>query len=327
MRTYRHLLYSLLFMIGTLMIGTIGYQLTEHLSMFDALWLTTITMMTVGYGDVIPTTEAGKIFTLVMVPIGIGVVTYALGVLTAWFIEQGLSLEARRKRMLKEISKLENHYIVCGVGRVGEQVLQQLVAHRETVVCIESDEKQIDRLSDKIYILTGDATDDEILLKAGVKKAKGLVTTLPDDAQNVYVTLSAKGMAPDIQVVARAIKTETEEKLYRAGADKVINPSSNGGKQMALSILKPASVKYVDTIMLSHNTEFMIEEYKLPATSQLVNKSIRESNIRNRFGVTIVAIQRYNELINNPSANELLYENDLLIMFGTRQQLEKLETC
>ncbi|MYL35728.1 potassium channel protein [Pontibacillus yanchengensis] len=317
----------LIFLLSTLLIliGSIGYMILEDLDFFDSLWLTVVSVLTVGYGDAVPSTLGGKLFTLALIPIAIGIVTYTLGITAATIIEGTFSKEARMRKMEKKLSRLENHFILCGFGRVGEQVYEQLLKHNHTVVIIDRDEEVGSRLGDQVLLLNGDATDDETLEKAGVEKAAGLVTTLPNDADNVFVTLTVKGLNDKLQVVARAEKQASEEKLKRAGADRVINPSHLGGRRMALSILKPVSIEYIDTILHAGHEDYNVEEIEVSSSSAWHKKSIKDLNIRAIYGITVVGIKRGEQFIRNPAPDESIHTGDVLIVFGEQSRLDLFE--
>ncbi|WP_335871415.1 potassium channel family protein [Bacillus sp. 2205SS5-2] len=325
-KRYRHLGNSFLIMNGIILIGSVGFMYFEQLSFFDSLWLTMVTVLTVGYGDQIPQTFQGKIFALVIIPIAIGVVTYAMGSIATLLLEGEFSQTVRLKRMKTKIKQLENHIIVCGVGRVGEQVLAHMRKKEIQAVYIDQDADRLDAIMDshEIY-LVGDATDDDLLIHAGIKKAAGLISTFPSDADNVFVTLTAKGLNPDIQIVARAEKSSSMDKLSRAGADKVINPSSLGGNQMVMSMLKPLSVQYVDMMLHSGTKEYAIEELLILEGCELINKTLAESAVRNTYGITIVAIMRGSELMTNPASDVKLIPNDKVVVFGSEDDLSRFE--
>ena len=303
-------------------------MILEDLTFFESLWLTVITVLTVGYGDVVPVTEQGKIFAMVMIPIGIGIVSYGVGAIASVMLEGELSKSVKEKRMKKRIKELSDHIIVCGLGRVGGQVVEQLQQRGMSAVYIDHNQEVIDELDlQKHYFLVGDATEDSVLIDAGIERASGLVTTLANDAENVFTTLTARGLNPNLHIVARAEKIETIKKLEKAGASKVINPSLLGGKQMVMSILKPVSVEYVDMMFQSHQRDFGFEEILLSHSSPFMNNSIKESDIRHRYGVTIVAILRGEELISNPSPSEILKKHDKLIVFGSDEELSNFENA
>lgn len=325
MRTSKPVFLSILAMGLAIGAGTIGFILSEHLSFFDALWLTVVTILTVGYGDTVPQTFYGKLFALLIIPVGISIVTYATGAVASMMMEGEFSKTVRRRKMRKKIDSLSNHIIVCGFGRVGEQVVRELLKNGTHVVVIEKNTERLEEMTGSLLYIEGDATEDEVLLAAGIERAAGLVAALPADADNVFISLTAKGLNRDIQVVARAERPESEEKLRRAGADKVINPAFLSGRRMAMTILKPVSVDYVDTIFHDHEEEFALEEIRLSPHSPLANRLLRESEIRTRYGVTVVAIQRSNAIISNPSSEEVLHAGDLVIVFGKKEQLDRFE--
>lgn len=325
MRILRQLFLAFALMVIIIIIGTAGFSILEKMSLFDALWLTVITVLTVGYGDAVPQTAEGKIFALFIIPVGIGIVTYAIGAITAAIVEGHFSKSVGRKRMDRKISQLRDHYIICGYGRFGQQVVAQLQAEKVPVVVIDRIwQPDSDEAASLLYI-EGDAKDDGILLRAGIENAAGLAACLPGDADNVFIALAAKGMRHGIQVVARAERPEAEEILIRAGADKVINPSSIGGKRMAMSLLKPASVEYIDTILQSRRHEFSVEEIVISASSNLVNQSIRQVNVREKYGINIVAVKTDKNLHTSPKADYIFRECDTLIVFGSRKDLTRFE--
>ncbi|MEK4221873.1 potassium channel protein [Bacillus sp. FSL W8-0116] len=308
----------------TLIIGTFGYMWTEHLSFFDAVWLTVVSVLTIGYGDMTPATIQGKIFTLIIIPVAIGIVTYILARFASAVIDGKWADEVKRRKMNHKIDQLEHHIIVCGLGRVGKQVVAQLKREHQPIVAVEKNEQILEKTEDLLYV-NGDATDDDVLIAAGIERASCIVITLPSDTDNVFITLTARGINPNILIVTRAEKEEAEKKLYSAGADKVINTSSIGGKRMAMSVLKPVSMELVDTLLQDSEGAYNVEEIVLREDSKLVNQTLKQSKLRQVCGVTIVAIKRGNTIISNPKPDEQLLANDLLIVFGREDQLRKFE--
>ncbi|ACM15635.1 probable potassium channel protein [Bacillus cereus Q1] len=310
-------------MTFVVILGTLGFMTIEEISLFQAFWMTMITVLTVGYGDAIPVTQAGKVFALLIIPIGVGIVTYAIGVVAAMIIEGNLFHAVRRKKMDKQIAQLQNHIIVCGCGRVGLQVVHELQEKKIPFVVVDKDESILEK--EKLLYVHGDATEDQVLQHAGISKAAGLVAIVANDAENVFITLTARGLNDAIKIVARAEKPETEDKLKRAGANKVINPSSMAGIHIAKGIANPLTVHYIDTVLYGVEQSFVIEEIAVGKGSILTNKSLLESDVRNQFDVTILAILRNGNVIHNPTGQEKLQEHDMIIVFGSVEKLGQFE--
>ncbi|EJQ75901.1 MULTISPECIES: potassium channel family protein [Bacillus cereus group] len=323
MNARKQLWIAVVCMTFVVILGTLGFMTIEEISLFQAFWMTMITVLTVGYGDAVPVTQAGKVFALLIIPVGVGIVTYAIGVVAAIIIEGNLFHAVRRKKMDKQIAQLQNHIIVCGCGRVGLQVVHELQEKEIPFVVVDKDESILEK--EKLLYIHGDATEDQVLHHAGISKAAGLVAIVANDAENVFITLTARGLNDAIKIVARAEKQETEEKLRRAGANKVINPSSMAGIHIAKGIANPLTVHYIDTVLYGIEQSFVIEEISVGNDSILVNKSLLESDVRNQFDVTILAILRSGDIIHNPTGQEKLQEHDMIIVFGSVEKLGQFE--
>ncbi|EJQ53883.1 hypothetical protein IEE_00103 [Bacillus cereus BAG5X1-1] len=323
MNARKQLWIAVICMTFVVILGTLGFMTIEEISLFQAFWMTMITVLTVGYGDVVPVTQAGKFFALLIIPVGVGIVTYAMGVVAAMIIEGNLFHAVRRKKMDKQIAQLQKHIIVCGCGRVGLQVVHELQEKKIPFVVVDKDESIFEQ--EKLLYVHGDATEDQVLHNAGISKAAGLVAIVANDAENVFITLTARGLNGAIKIVARAEKPETEEKLRRAGANKVINPSSMAGIHIAKGIANPLTVHYIDTVLYGIEQSFVIEEIQVGKDSILASKSLLESNVRNQFDVTILAILRDGDIIHNPTGQEKLQEHDMIIVFGSVEKLEQFE--
>ncbi|PEB86201.1 potassium channel protein [Bacillus thuringiensis] len=323
MNARKQLWIAVICMTFVVILGTIGFMTIEEISLFQAFWMTVITVLTVGYGDAVPVTQAGKVFALLIIPVGVGIVTYAIGVVAAMIIEGNLFHAVRRKKMDKQIAQLKNHIIVCGCGRVGLQVVHELQEKKIPFVVVDKDESVLEK--GKLLYIHGDATEDQVLHHAGISKAAGLVAIVANDAENVFITLTARGLNDAIKIVARSEKPETEEKLRRAGANKVINPSSMAGIHIAKGIANPLTVHYIDTVLYGIEQSFVIEEILVGKDSILVGKSLLESDVRNQFDVTILAILRNGDIIHNPTGQEKLQEHDMIIVFGLVEKLKQFE--
>ncbi|MFK4433590.1 potassium channel protein [Bacillus wiedmannii] len=323
MNARKQLWIAVICMTFVVILGTLGFMTIEEISLFQAFWMTMITVLTVGYGDAVPVTQAGKVFALLIIPVGVGIVTYAIGVVAAMIIEGNLFHAVRRKKMDKQIAQLQNHIIVCGCGRVGLQVVHELQEKNIPFVVVDKDESILEK--EKLLYVHGDATEDQVLHHAGISKAAGLVAIVANDAENVFITLTARGLNDAIKIVARAEKPETEDKLKRAGANKVINPSSMAGIHIAKGIANPLTVHYIDTVLYGVDQSFVIEEIAVGKGSILASKSLLESDVRNQFDVTILAILRNGNVIHNPTGQEKLQEHDMIIVFGSVEKLGQFE--
>lgn len=334
-RLYRHWMKidiryrRLIFLIATtiLLVATavIGFMYFEELSFFNALWMTIVSIMTIGYGDIYPTTEEGRWFALILVPLGAGIVTYGLGMGASYFIEQHLSERVWVKRMEKQISNLSGHIVICGFGRVAQQVYKQLKDDEEEVqlLIIHNNEEDLkEAIEPHVLKIIGDPTDKETLKKARVDHARALITALSSDADNVFITLTAKSLNEDIEIAARAERDGSEDILTKAGATSVINPSIIGGRELAMSIIKPTGTDYINDLIRSEKKEFMVGEIDLGQEATIIGSTIDDADLRKEFDITLVAILRKEELISNPDLDEQLQAGDKLIVIGNQEKIE-----
>ncbi|GGF24494.1 potassium channel protein [Halobacillus andaensis] len=299
----------------------IGLMLTENLPIFDSLYMTIISILGIGYGDYIPNSNAGKIVAMILIPITLGLSSYLLTYVASILIEGNLSNKWERKKMNNQIDKMENHYIICGYERVGEQVLKEFLSHQYHIVVIDTDESVASRIPEGVPYIIDDAKQNHVLEKAGIERAKGLIATTSDDSLNLFITLTAKGLNSEVEVIARAEVSETEDKLKRAGADHVVNPSDLGGRRMALSLIKPVSMHYIDSIIHAENRSFQMEDFRVG--DQLNANKISELKLREKFDLTLLGLKRDDgEFLNNPDANETLQSTDVLILFGEKEHID-----
>lgn len=316
---------SLLAFLTVVLLGIAGYMVLEDLTFVEAVYLTVATVATVGYGDLVPVTTAGRMFSCALIIVGVGLTYYTFTLVISMSIEGSIKDMLGRRGMDRQIAAMENHIIVCGAGKVGSNVVARLRDEKANFLVIEKEQERYHVLCEqKILAIHGDATLDDVLLKAGVKKAQGIITALSHDADNVYVTLTGKSLNPAITIVARADRPEAEEKLRRAGANTVIFPSVMGGRQMVAALTKPVILDFVENLFFNQDIHVDIAEVKIGETSGLVGQDFIESNIKNRFDSIVVAIKRGDQLINNPKAQEILLAGDIMITVGERAALNAL---
>lgn len=311
--------------MATVVISVICYMALEHFSFLSAIYFTVVTIFAVGYGDIVPVTTLGKIFTMLLIVVGAGITYSALSLVISLTVEGRLKKMLGRRGMDRMIAAMKNHIIVCGAGRVGSNVLERLRHEKEIFVVVENDPAIYERLLEqKIPVLLGDSTRDEVLLSAGIERAKGLISTLSHDADNVYVTLTAKSLKPDLMIVARAERFEAEEKLRRAGANTVIFPSVMGGRQMVAAMTKPVIMDFVENVFYNQELHLDIAEIAVAAASSLAGVNLAKSGIKDKYNSIVVAIKRDNKLLTNPSADEILLGGDIMVVLGHRTALAEL---
>lgn len=322
------LLTAILALVLIIIISTLGLTYFENWSLFDAFWVTVVSLTTTGYGDIIPVTQGGRLFLLVVLVTGVGVVAYSLGAIISILVESQISRILGSNKMMKTIEKLANHVIVCGAGRVGSNVAHILKAEKVPYVLIDLDESLVRNMREEGHlVLLGDATQDSMLMTAGIERARGIICALSEDAYNVFVVLTARAVNPRLKIVARAAYPETVGKLHHAGADKVISPTQIGGRQMAMSMLKPATVDLVETLFTSRNLEIQLEEVFITEQSALANNYIRDIFNREVSNIIVVAIIRGERVITNPHGHDQILPDDTLIIIGSRQDLEKMDSA
>jgi len=326
-RLKRRFLYIALAILVALAGGTAGFTLIEGYPPFDAFYMTLITMTTIGYEEVQRLHTAGRVFNSFLIIYGVTVMFFAIGAMTQAVLEMELPELFGRRRVRRMIDKLENHYIVCGFGRVGRAAAWELRQAEVPFLVVDRSPERIERAERaRMLGLNADSTRDETLLEAGVSRARGLIAALATDADNLFVILSAKNLNPRLLVAARAGEEEAEEKLRRAGADVVFAPYSNAGHQLALSLLRPHVVQFLDVATRSIGLDVGIEQVRVAASSEFVSRSLQQLQVRRELGVIVLAIRKADgQMQFNPPADAIIDADDCLIVMGERDNLRRLE--
>ena len=317
--------YALIALAAAIVFGTVGFHLVEGWSLADSLYVTVQTLTTVGYGDVPPRSGVGRGFAVVVMLIGAGGVALAVSTIVQSVVKWELVSTFGQRRLSKKMSRLRDHYIICGSGRVGSHLVRDLLSANESFVVIEKDQQRAAEFSQRgVSVLVGDATLEESLRDVGVEHARGLAACLPDDADNVYVVLTARDLNPNLRIVARAAEEQAEAKLLRAGANHVVAPTIIGGHRMAVALTKPAVSEFMDSIT-ANELGLGFEQVEVDAASSLVGQELRSTSIRSELDVVIISIRRQNgELVFNPAGDSRIESGDILIAIGRAEALTKL---
>jgi len=310
---------------ASMLFGTVGFHLVEGWSLADSLYVTVQTLTTVGYGDLPPHTATGRAFAVVVMLMGVGGVALAASTIVQSVVQSELMSTFGQRRLSKRMSKLRDHYIICGSGRVGSHLVRDLMSANESFVLIERDQERAADFSQRgVSVLVGDATLEESLRDVGVEHARGLAACLPNDADNVYVVLTARDLNPNLRIVARAAEEQAEAKLLRAGANHVVAPTIIGGHRMAVALTKPAVSEFMDSIT-ANELGLGFEQVEVDAASTLIGKELRSTPIRAELDVVIVSIRRQSgEVFFNPAADTVIEGGDILVAIGRAESLTKL---
>ncbi|MFV1987934.1 MAG: TrkA family potassium uptake protein [Gemmatimonadota bacterium] len=315
------------------LLGAVGYALVEGWGFGDSLYMSVITLTAVGYQEVHPLTSEGRVLTMAMLGLGITWLGMWFALITAFLVELDLRDLLRKRRIMKEIESLSGHVILCGAGRTGRRVIEELVPSSETFVVIEQDPAHVavarELAGDDLLVLEGDANHDATLVQAGIERASGLIGALGRDEDNVYVCLSARALNPDLTIVVRAYEEESTDKLYRAGADHVVSMNATGAVRMASVLLRPSVVSFLDVFTRSPDMALRVEQSTVGSRSRLNGKTLRDAHIRKETGLIVVAIRKGEGteccFVFNPGADTTLAEGDDLIVLGTPDQIEALQ--
>ncbi len=320
------IVFSLLFLV---IFSTIGIKVIEGWSLFDALWHVVITISTVGYGEVHPLSFPGRVFTMFIIVIAFAIFAYGASTVASMIFEGELKKVFVIKRLERMISKMKGHTIVCGLGRTGLAAIKELRKEKIPFVVIDKNEDRIEWVKDHfidIMYIVGDATEDETLIKAGVKSASNLIVATPSDSDNLFITLSAKNLNPKIKIVSRVADERSIVKLKRAGASEVISPNIIGGLRMASLAIRPSVVSFLDIVTHHGEIDLRLEEVKIPEGSPCHGKLLKDLQIPNRTGVIVIGIKREDgSFILNPISTTMVLKGDTLIIIGTKDQFENLK--
>jgi voltage-gated potassium channel len=322
----RRIVWAFAALTAVVIVGTLGYMVVEGWPPLDSLYMTVITVGTVGFQEVHPLSDMGRVFTIALIFLGVAAIGFAFGQFVEFLVEGHLQSLWEGRRMIKRLDSLAGHTIVAGFGRVGSVVARTLAEEGAPFVVVDqsAEAQAFARDADWPFIL-GDATEEETLIAAGVERAGSMVTALSGDAENLFVTVSARALNPDIFIVARSSHASTEEKLRKAGADRVITPNVIGGRRMASMILQPAVNDYLDIVSGAGGVEFRLQEVELAPGSTLVGKTIAQARIREATGAQIVAIlSKEGDVEANPSADTVLSQGERLVALGSRDQIALL---
>ncbi len=306
-----------------ILFGTLGYVEIEGWGWFDSLYMTVTTFTTIGGGEAAPLSAGGKVWTMIVVTIGFGVLTYTLLALMSYVLEGHLGIAVETRRMQRQVARMNNHFVLCGYGRVGSQIARDFESEGISFVVIDVNEDSLERAAaDGHPVVNGSASDVTVLAAAAIDRARGLITAIDNDAENIYVTLSARVLRPDIFIVARANRADSEPKLRLAGANRIISPYTIGGRRMASLAMRPTAVEFVDTIMSAANAELVLEDLTVPQTwagrtiAMLAGASEE---------VTFLALKRGETMTFRPAGATALLTGDELVAAGPSAAIRTLE--
>ena len=315
-------------LVVILIYGTSGYMLIEGTDLTDAIYMTVISITTVGFSEVIPLSPAGKYFTIFLIFGGVGFFLYMVSLITEAMMEGGLYTFLGRRLMEKKLAVMKDHFIVCGFGRIGKVISKILHENKRPFLIIENDPEEINAIEALGYlVLQGDSTNDDILDRANIMDAKSLIAVTSSDADNVYIILSARGLKPDIYILARSSgKKGAETQLLRAGANKVFSPYEIGARRMAQSLVRPTVIDFIDLTVHDGELGLRLEELQVSETATFANKTLKDSGIRSEHDLIVVAIKRQKgEMLFNPNPNTDILPGDILVVLGEHVNIQGLE--
>ena len=327
METTKHFIISILLAILLIFCGTAGYMIIEGWRVIDALYMTVITLTTVGYGEVYRLSDAGHLYTIALIITGVGFFLYVIGAVIQFMVEGRIRILLGRRRLDRKISRLKNHHIVCGYGRIGKVICHKLLQENYNVVVIDKNPNLAQTLDGLGFVyICGDATDEAILLKAGIREAKALIAVLGTDADNVFLVLTGRQLSSDLNIIARAGNDAAKAKLAAAGANTVEAPYETGAASMAQRILRPTVTSFLDLAFGGNHDDIHMEEIPVAESSRLNGIILQDSGIRQKYNLIIIAIKKPDDrMIFNPSFESRLGVGDTVIAVGDPVNLSKLQ--
>ncbi len=323
----KKILYVVIALLAVVFIGTVGYRILGggEWSTMDALYMTVITIASVGYGETHPLTEAGRVFTIFLIFAGCSILIYAISTITAFVVEGDFNALIRKRKIMKKIEQLTNHFIICGADYTGRFAVEELQKCGADYVVVEKDVERAEKLAQSgLLTICGDATRDNVLISAGIMQANGLVTTLHSDAENLLVTITAKRLNSKLRVISRTVEEESDQKLRQAGADGVVSPNRIGGLRMASELIRPAVVSFLDIMLRNTDKNIRVSEITINETSPKIGMTILESGLSSVEGAGLMAIRIDDQWIYNPAPTTKLHAGMILILVGDVRIIDKL---
>jgi voltage-gated potassium channel len=320
-----HLRVALCFLAAVVFGGTAGYMSVEGWGFIDSLYMTVLTLSTVGYGEVYPLSPAGKILSIVIIVTGVGAAAYAVGTAGKLMLEDRI-MAALGRRYMKSIQKMKDHYVICGFGRMGMVICQEMAERGASFVVVDYHQEATEELERLGYLyVRGDATEDETLLAAGIDRARGIVSVVTNDSENVFIVLTARGLNPKLYIVSRAASDESVQKLIRAGANKVVSPYDLGGSRIAQAVLSPTVLDFIESLVDDKTMDLHLEEVVVTGDSPLAGVDLAHSNLRRDLNLIILAIKEITgRMVFNPSFEQEITAGATLVVLGHRPDLDKL---
>jgi voltage-gated potassium channel len=318
----------LILILLIILISTIGFHIIEGWPFLDCFYMTIITIFTVGFGEVRELSPAGQIFTIFVILGGVGTAIFAFTKIAEITFEGGINRFLRRKSMERKLRNLKDHYIICGHGRMGRIVRERLEEEKLPYVVVDNKREKLEQFIDSKYFLyiEGDVSHEETLIKAGIKKAKGLAALLPTDADNLYLVLTVRLLNPSVFILSKALDEEGERKILQIGANRVVSPFKLSGLKIAQALIRPTVVDFIDVIIRRTELALFMEEFIVKKDTNIVNRSLNECAIRTRANVIVVALKKPGEeLVFNPSPDLKIETGDTLLVLGDQQSINLFE--